>query len=214
MRICALLHVVACSGGDPPDGGPCEVGSRDAGATTSLFNGSDLTGWDGDPRFWTVEGGVIVASSAAGAVAENTFLIYEDRTFADFTLRAQVRLDVAGNSGLQYRSSVLDPARWIVGGYQFDMADGAWGNVYEERLGRRVMVTAHDACASAVRPLDWNDIEVTAIGCQITHRLNGELCGVFGEDDPTRPTNGVIALQYHQPGGFRLEYRELSIVDL
>jgi len=76
------------------------------------------------------------------------------------------------------------------------------------------MVPASDACEDAARPGDWNDLEIIALGCHITHRLNGVLCGEFGEDDPTRPTSGVVALQYHEPGGFRLEYRALSVVDL
>jgi vanillate O-demethylase monooxygenase subunit len=48
----------------------------------------------------------------------------------------------------------------------------------------------------------------------VTTQLRNGVHGVFGEDDPARPTTGVIALQYHQPGGFRLEYRAISVVDL
>ena len=29
------------------------------GAMVSLFNGKDLTGWDGDPRFWSVREGIL-----------------------------------------------------------------------------------------------------------------------------------------------------------
>jgi hypothetical protein len=30
---------------------------------TPLFNGKDLTGWDGDARFWSVQDGVIVGET-------------------------------------------------------------------------------------------------------------------------------------------------------
>lgn len=32
-----------------------------------LFNGTDLTGWDGDPRLWSVRDGVIQPSRPCGS---------------------------------------------------------------------------------------------------------------------------------------------------
>ena len=59
---------------------------------------------------------------------------------ADFELRCSYKLvpgDAKGfaNSGIQYRSKVLDPANWVVGGYQADMEAGPTytGILYEER---------------------------------------------------------------------------------
>jgi hypothetical protein len=77
----------------------------------------------------------------------NTFLIWKGGTVGDFTLRLKFRFKAlpgadAGkaNSGVQYRSQVIDPAKRIVGGYQADM-DGAGryiGMLYEER-GRGIL---------------------------------------------------------------------------
>lgn len=42
-----------------------------------LFNGKDLTGWDGDPRLWSVRDGVIHGETTPENVANgNTFLIW------------------------------------------------------------------------------------------------------------------------------------------
>ena len=46
-----------------------------------LFNGTDLAGWDGDPRLWSVRDGVIHGETTPDTVAQgNTFLIWKGRT--------------------------------------------------------------------------------------------------------------------------------------
>ena len=114
----------------------------------SLFNGVDLTGWDGLPGVWSVEDEAITGRNRAEAPLEsNTFLIWKGGTVGDFTLRLKFRFKpVAGaalgkaNSGVQYRSRVIDLAKRVVGGYQADMDGGGKyvGMLYEER-GRGIL---------------------------------------------------------------------------
>lgn len=114
----------------------------------SLFNGVDLTGWDGLPGVWSVEDEAITGRNRAEAPLEgNTFLIWKEGTVGDFTLRLKFRFQpVAGaamakaNSGVQYRSRLIDPAKRVVGGYQADMDGGGKyvGMLYEER-GRGIL---------------------------------------------------------------------------
>lgn len=87
----------------------------------SLFNGTDLTGWDGDERFWRVEHGVIIGQTTDDNKAEhNTFLMRRDDTYGDFELRFSYQ--VSGfNSGVQYRSVAKD--NYVVAGYQADFED-------------------------------------------------------------------------------------------
>jgi hypothetical protein len=140
----ALLAMAATggTGAAAASSAPPEPGFR------ALFNGTDLTGWDGLPGVWSVEDEAITGRTRAEAPLEsNTFLIWKDGTVADFTLRLKFRFKAlpgadAGkaNSGVQYRSQVVDPAKRIVGGYQADM-DGAGkylGMLYEER-GRGIL---------------------------------------------------------------------------
>ncbi len=92
-----------------------------APAGKSLFNGKDLEGWDGDPRFWRVENGEIVGETTESNKAEkNTFLIYRGGEFGDFDLRFKYRV-TGYNSGMQYRS--IELGKWSVGGYQSDFED-------------------------------------------------------------------------------------------
>ncbi len=85
---------------------------------TDLFDGQSLDGWDGDPRFWRVEEGVIIGETTAEVNPEkNTFLIHRGGDFGDFELRMSYQVE-GFNSGVQYRS--VDQGDWVVSGYQCD----------------------------------------------------------------------------------------------
>ncbi len=108
---------------------------------TTIFNGKDLTGWDGDPRLWSVKDGVIRGETTPENKANgNTFLIWEDGTTKDFELRLSFRCNAANNSGIQYRSKrITENTRnnWIVRGYQHEIRNqnvlpNVTGFVYDE----------------------------------------------------------------------------------
>ena len=104
---------------------------------TPLFNGKDLTGWDGDPKLWKVENGIVIGTNPSPeAMANNSFLIWRGGTVKNVELRATVRVIGDNNSGIQYRSSELkDIAPWVITGYQCDIhpAIEHTGMTYEER---------------------------------------------------------------------------------
>jgi len=109
-----------------------------------LCNGKDLSGWEGNPKLWSVEDGVITGKTGSDPetkITHNTFLVYTNQPFADFELRCTYRM-VGGNSGIQYRSKVMEHGKFgpIVGGYQADMEAGKTysGILYEER-GRGIL---------------------------------------------------------------------------
>ncbi len=84
---------------------------------TPLFNGRDLTGWDGEPGLWKVEDGVIVGTSEVGKPKTNSFLIWSGKV-KDFELRATVKVVGDNNSGVQYRSRrVPEVTPWTILGY-------------------------------------------------------------------------------------------------
>src|SRR5262245_6252842 len=89
-----------------------------------LFNGKDLTGWNGNPKLWSVKDGTIQGQTTKeNPTKGNTFLIYTGGDVADFELRFSYKIE-GGNSGVQYRSKVKDPDNWVVGGYQGDFEAG------------------------------------------------------------------------------------------
>lgn len=102
---------------------------------TPLFDGKSLTGWTGNPVFWSVQEGVILGKTTAESPTEgNTFLVYNGSNkkgpaeFDNFELKAEFRI-TGHNSGIQYRSFLLPDAKcpggkndgWRVGGYQADI---------------------------------------------------------------------------------------------
>ena len=111
---------------------------------TSIFDGTTLKGWDGDPRFWRAEAGAIVGQTTAeNKLTENTFLIWRGGEPADFELKLEYRIN-ATNSGVQIRSVHLPPGgegrgaiqgNWVMKGYQADIdaANQYTGQIYEER---------------------------------------------------------------------------------
>lgn len=112
----------------------------------SIFNGKDLTGWEG-LGFWSVKDGAIVGQTTAEKPTKgNTFLVWKDGTPANFELRASFRLTGQNdkgfaNSGIQYRSQIVDAAGFVLAGYQADMDLGAvyTGMLYEEK-GRGILM--------------------------------------------------------------------------
>ncbi|HEX5273628.1 MAG TPA: family 16 glycoside hydrolase, partial [Gemmataceae bacterium] len=99
-----------------------------------LFNGKDLSGWDGDPKLWSVENGEIVGKSPG--IKRNEFL-KSHLAAADFRLTLKVKLvPNKENSGVQFRSEALPDGE--MKGPQADVGLGWWGKLYEEN-GRGVL---------------------------------------------------------------------------
>src|SRR5690606_22047680 len=66
-----------------------------------LFNGKDLTGWNGDSRLWSVRDGVIHGETTKEEAANgNTFLICTEGQVKDFELRLSFRASASNNSGI------------------------------------------------------------------------------------------------------------------
>lgn len=117
----------------------------------AIFNGVDLSGWEGDSRFWSVEEGRIIGETTEENAAEsNTFLIWQEGEPDNFEIRFDYRFvttegDAYGNSGIQVRSERFadeenPDQQYRVRGYQADFAISDWisGILYEER-GREVL---------------------------------------------------------------------------
>src|SRR5262245_41026487 len=107
----------------------------------AIFNGKDLSGWEGSPEYWSVKDGCLTGVTD-GSLRYNRFSIWRGGTLKNFELRVQVKVTAGGNSGLNYRSKHReDLGEWVVTGYQCDVVPGRAdynGMLYEER-GRRIL---------------------------------------------------------------------------
>jgi hypothetical protein len=181
----------------------------------SLFNGSDLEGWSGDPRLWSVRDGVIHGETTEENKANrNTFLIWEGGDVEDFELRLSFRCSATNNSGIQYRSKHItegNPANpWVVRGYQHELRNemklpNVAGFIYDEggKRGRICLVGEKAVWTEAGKQVDaeslidadgfeklfrlddWNDVVIIAKGNHIQHFLNGTKVLDFTDESPT-----------------------------
>ncbi len=181
---------------------------------TSLFNGSDLSGWDGDPRLWSVRDGVIHGETTnENRANRNTFLIWKEGATKDFELRLSFRCNATNNSGIQYRSRHITEGKpanaWILRGYQHEIRNennfpNISGFIYDEggKRGRICLVgekatwtadgkqVAEEKLIDAAgykklfRLNDWNDVIIIAKGNHIQHYMNGTLVLDFTDEHP------------------------------
>src|ERR1043165_972703 len=112
-----------------------ELPKPDADGFMTIFNGKDLTWWDGLPDYWEVKDGVI-SGHEVKEKSKQTFLVFTGAMVSDFELHAKYKFATPdGNSGIQFRSKLVDPKMFVVGGYQgdFDGKGGYDGSIYDER---------------------------------------------------------------------------------
>ena len=203
----------------------------------AIFDGKTLEGWDGDPKFWSVQQGCITGETTAeNPTQRNTFLIWRGGKPADFEIKAKFCMPNPGfaNSGIQIRSWE-GPEPWRVSGYQPDM-DGdnhftgiCYGENFRGILAQRgqktvigadhkpkVAETFGDAkeLAKLIKLHDWNEYDIVAQGNHITEKINAQLmCEVTDEDTVARK-DGIIALQIHAGRPMKVQFRNIRIKEL
>ncbi len=208
----------------------------------SLTNGKDLSGWDGNPVSWSFKDGAIVGETTKEhPITGNTFLIWTNGTVADFELRCSFRITPNNsqgfaNSGIQYRSKVLDPKGWVVGGYQADMEAGVvyTGILYEERFrgimavrGEKVLwnkdcqkettgsIGSSSDIQAAIKSKDWNEYVIIAKGNHLQQFVNGKpTIDVTDDCEAKRAMSGVLALQLHAGLAMKVEFKDIRLKTL
>lgn len=196
---------------------------------TPIFNGKDLSGWEGKPGGWWVEDGALTSESTeAKPCVKHHYLFWKDGKPGDFVLRFKFKL-MGGNSGVQFRSEPRPD--FDVWGYQADMDDtGQWtGSLFQHDRGGVVMrgfksIIAPDGAKQEVpiakpedllkvyKVNDWNEYEVAATGNNIQLRINGVLmCEVDDQDAKYSRKDGVIALQMHPGPPMKVQFKDIRI---
>src|SRR5438067_284034 len=206
----------------------------DHAAFESIFDGTSMKGWDGDPAFWRAENGELIGQSTVeNPLKQNTFLIWRGGEPADFELKVEYRLS-ATNSGIQVRSVQLpagpDIGKWVMKGYQadIDFENQYTGQIYEERgrgfLALRGQATyvppsgrpkvignlqqSADELKAIIKPTDWNQVHLIARGNTIIQILNGSVTSIVVDDDAAnRVLRGLIGFQMHVGAPMKAEFR-------
>ena len=222
----------------------CAVGARSAAPPrtaesdgfVSLFNGKDLTGWDGDPRFWSVKDGAIAGRTTKENPSHaNTFLVWKGGEVRDFELRLRARI-TGNNSGIQYRSRVSDPKAWRVVGYQCDFGGGPthYAKLSDEGgpapfalTGEKVVIKPDGkrevVGTLGIDPEDltkglsegvWYDLTVIASGDHLVHKVNGRTTIDCVNQGPRSLKSGILALQIHGGEPMIVEFKDIRLQTL
>ena len=147
-------------------------------ATTALFNGRNLDGWDivNDGQF-SVEDGVLTVNRGTG-------WLRSDATFGDFVLTMEFRfLEEGANSGIFVRTGPTsndDENGWPNNGYQVQCMDTLTGTPLAHLIPYGAPPFEHhsdiDALKRAYKPAgEWHTYEIKAEGENLTVHLNGVL---------------------------------------
>ena len=198
--------------------------------TIPLCNGEDLSGWSGDPAYWSVEDGCIVGRTTAENPLPRSIYLFSEVEAEDFVLEFDYRID-GGNSGVQYRSERL--AEDDVAGYQADIEDGPnYSGILYESAGRAIMAQRGmrvqylgdgsrlsgqelgDAAQlqAAIHDGEWNHYRIVAKGPRLAHEINGvRMVEVSDEDNQRARSGGLFALQLHQGPPMEVRFKNLQL---
>lgn len=196
---------------------------------TSMFNGRDLTGWEGKAGWWYVEEGAITSQSTPEKPClKCNYLMWRGGKPGDFELQLKYRI-VGGNSGIQFRSQ--ERPDWDTYGYQADIdAAGQWAGALFEHArggiamrGERVVVDENgkrqvsslgdpNELMKHIKLEDWNEYRVTARGSEITLAINGVVMSqAIDHEQGKAARDGLIALQVHPGPPMKIQFKDLRI---
>jgi hypothetical protein len=198
---------------------------------TDLFDGKTLKGWvqkNGTAKY-RVENGQIVGKTDEGS--PNSFLCTE-KTYGDFELEFEVKVDSGLNSGVQIRSKTKETATGKgkndqvgrVYGPQVEIEasgkNGAEaGYIYGEATGRAWLTPKERLIPHKhFKDGEWNQFRVVAVGPRIQTWINGVKIEDLTDEEiyKTHP-KGFLGLQVHGvkgKGPYEVAWRNLRIKEL
>jgi len=185
-----------------------------------LFNGENLNGWSpiGGISTFEVIDGEIIGTCVPGS--PSTYLSTDRADFSDFILTAELKWEVDGNSGIQFRSQrkqIKDG--FTVMGPQVEMEDEArnrgWsGAIFGQNCGGYYYPLWLEAHADVWHAIDydkWNRVTVEAIGPTIKTWINGMPAAHLELDEFLE---GFISLQVHSGKKGTIRFRNIRIKEL
>ncbi|WP_422930471.1 3-keto-disaccharide hydrolase [Singulisphaera sp. PoT] len=198
----------------------------------AVFNGKDLSGWEGSPQYWSAEDGCLVGK-ADGTLKYNRFITWRGGKVKNFELRVKVNVSPTGNSGLQYRGTERpDLGESVVTGYQCDVVANRPdynGMLYEERgrrilshTGEKVIIDPKGQPWSVGRfplkdfkPGEWHDYRVLVEGNHHRHWIDGQpTVDLIDLDEKGRKLEGVLAVQVHVGPPMSIRYKDFFLKPL
>lgn len=161
----------------------------------TLFNGKDLTGWEGHEKLWSVEDGAIVGKNTE-PIKVSTYLLTK-QSFSDFRLKATVKLVQSEmHSGIAFwgRNAPEHGDKYTYAGHLVMFPSG-WG-MYD-LFGRNGLPVDAAPAKKVGKQHDWNDLEILAQGNRVRVAVNGSPVIDWRDPLPDRVKVAPIGLQLH-----------------
>jgi hypothetical protein len=160
-----------------------------------IFNGKDLTGWEGHEKYWSVKEGVIIGKNT-DPVPVSTYLLTKQK-FTDFRLVFDFKLAQSEmHSGIAMWGR-LAPERGDKYTYAGHLVMFPSGYGFYDLYGRNMIHQNSDKAKPHNKQHDWNNMEILAQGNRIRFVLNGVLISDWREPLPERILEAPIGLQLH-----------------
>ncbi len=186
----------------------------------SLFNGSDLTGWQvnkgGNIKEWGAENGILFTTGKPGGG-----WLMTEKEFGDFELLVEYKVPVNGNSGVGLRSPLQGDPAYV--GMEIQILDDN-GPDYKNLRPTQYTGSIYDVVPPKERVTkkagEWNKMHITAKGRQIIIEVNGTKVVDANLDDYKDHAGkhpgllrekGHIGLQSHTD---RVEFRNIYVKPL
>lgn len=160
---------------------------------------------------WTFdEDGVTVrATSPPGTV--NDGLVLSAKTYDNFAARISFKRE-SGNSGLYFRAVEVDKTYWVRGFQAEIEGDHRAGGLWEVEGRGWVFQPTEEANGKIIKPTEWNDLSVVAVGDRLVTNLNGtQLVDMV---DPDCLKQGKTGIQLHGGGGVTYWFKHYDIKPL
>jgi len=202
------------------------------GSFAPIFNGEDLSNWEGEDFYWSVENGAIVGEVTKGnEPSKDQFLVWTGGKPADFELKLEFTIKNY-NGGIQFRSERSEYGAPLAG-YQADIdRAGSWlGACFEEggaglitKRGNKVKLTRFGSTKHLGRigPGDqsfindfnangWNTYHVVAKGNHLIYRINGHKITEVMDGREDAPKQGLLALQMKGGNPMKIKFRKIRL---
>ncbi|MCR9064888.1 MAG: DUF1080 domain-containing protein [Cytophagales bacterium] len=174
--------------------------------SSKLFNGKNLDGWTvyGTEK-WYVKDGLLVCESGPD---KGYGYLGTNESFKDFELSVDFKQQANGNSGIFIRSSIEGTK---ITGWQAEVAPPGHdtGGIYES-YGRGWLIKPDPEKDKYLKMGEWNTMKIKVVGPTVTTWLNGHEM-ITLTDEKIGAAEGSIALQIHDGGGIKVEWKNLTV---
>jgi hypothetical protein len=198
---------------------PACVTSLDEGGFVSLFDGKTLNGWEllgAKGGGYSVTNGLIACARGGGGN------LLTKKTYADFILRCEFKLEKGGNNGVGIRAPMTDK-QIAYEGMEIQILDTGYDKPLRPAQYHGSIYDVFPAKTGALKPPgEWNSQEIMAVGRRVKVTLNGK---VIVDADLNTATDPAVLAKH--PGLLRqrghigflghndyVEFRHIRLKDL